>query len=413
MFDILITLIFGIIIGTITGIMPGLHVNTVGIIIFSTSPTLLSITNPLVISTFLVSIALTHAMIEFIPSLLMGIPSEDTVLSVQPGHRMLFKGESMGAIRLVSFGGYCSIVLLIIIMPILFIVLPLIYYGLKEYIGILLIIIMILILYFSNKSNNKRLMSTLIFLISGIMGLVLLNGNLGSNIALLSMLSGLFSVSNLIYSINNNSKIPHQKDIKNIVIDSKFKKSVFAGSISGCIMGLLPGLGPAQGTLIAQIITLNKDIKVDNFLVTNSGINVCDTLFSLIAIYLISNPRSAISVYVNNLIEDITLIHILFFICVSLVCVSVTCVVSIKLGDLLIKNIKKVDYNKLNIFIVVLISMIVFFYTILSQGCIWYVILCYITSISLGILVNTLDLSKSNLMGVLIIPSILTYIGII
>ena len=67
MFDILITLIFGIIIGTITGIMPGLHVNTVGIIIFSTSPTLLSITNPLVISTFLVSIALTHAMIEFIP----------------------------------------------------------------------------------------------------------------------------------------------------------------------------------------------------------------------------------------------------------------------------------------------------------------------------------------------------------
>ena len=272
---------------------------------------------------------------------------------------------------------------------------------------------MILILYFSNKSNNKRLMSTLIFLISGIMGLVLLNGNLGSNIALLSMLSGLFSVSNLIYSINNNSKIPHQKDIKNIVIDSKFKKSVFAGSISGCIMGLLPGLGPAQGTLIAQIITLNKDIKVDNFLVTNSGINVCDTLFSLIAIYLISNPRSAISVYVNNLIEDITLIHILFFICVSLVCVSVTCVVSIKLGDLLIKNIKKVDYKKLNIFIVVLISMIVFFYTILSQGCIWYVILCYITSISLGILVNTLDLSKSNLMGVLIIPSILTYIGII
>lgn len=413
MIDLIIALILGIITGIITGIIPGLHVNTVGIIIFSISPQLLKITDSLSICTFFTTIALTHAMIEFLPSLLMGIPNEDTILSIQPGHRLLFKGEAKKAIRLVSFGGYCSIILLIIIMPVLFIVLPLVYNTLKAYIGYLLIVIMILILYFNNKNNISRLMSTLIFLISGILGTIILTSNIGSNIGLLCMLSGLFSISNLIYSINNNSKIPPQKNIKSIIIDSKFKQSVFAGSISGCILGLLPGLGPAQGTLIAQTITLNKDIEVEDFIITNSGINISDTLFSLIAIYLINNPRSAISVYINNLIEDITLNHILFFICVSLITVSIACIISIKLGDIIIEHMKNMNYKKLNICIIVLITLIVVLYTILTNGCIWYALLCYITSISLGILVNTLDLSKSNLMGVLIIPSILTYLCII
>lgn len=411
MIDILIALILGITIGIITGIIPGLHVNTVGIIVYSMSPILLNFTTPLSICTFFVAIALCHAMLEFLPSLLIGIPNEDTILSVQPGHRLLFKGKGKEAIRLVSFGGYCSIILLIILMPILFLILPMIYNSLKEYIGILLIIVMVIILYKTNKTNKKRALSSLTFLTSGILGIVVLNSNLGSNLSLLCILSGLFSISNLIYNINNDSKIPPQIEYNNIVVDSNFKKSVFAGSISGCILGLLPGLGPAQGTFIAQTLTLNKDIQSEDFLITNSGINVSDTLFSLIAIYLINNPRSAISVYVNNIIQNISFNHIIFFIFVSLISVSIACIISIKLGDYFIDNILKVNYKKMNISIIILITIIVLFYTILTNGCIWYVIICYITSISLGILINTLDLSKSNAMGVLIIPSILTYLG--
>ena len=105
---------------------------------------------------------------------------------------------------------------------------------------------MTLRLYFNNKNNISRLMSTLIFLISGILGTVILTSNVGSNIGLLCILSGLFSISNLICSINNNSKTPPQKNIKSIIINSNFKQSVFAGSISRCILGLLPNLGPAQ-----------------------------------------------------------------------------------------------------------------------------------------------------------------------
>ncbi len=413
MIEIILSLIFGIICGIITGITPGLHVNTVGIIIFSISSFLLDITDSITICTFFVSISLTHAMIEFIPSLIIGIPSEDTIVSIQPAHKLLFESKAKEAIRLTSFGGYLSIIVLIIMMPILFVILPFIYNSLKEYIGFLLIIVMSIILYKTGRNNLKRLTSTIIFLISGILGIVVLTSNMGSNLGLLCMLSGLFSVSNLIYNVNNNASIPPQEDIKSIVIDSSFKRSIFAGSISGCILGLLPGLGPAQGTLIAQSLTFNKNIKPKDFLITNSGINISDTLFSLIAIYLINNPRSAISVYISNLIENITLNHVIFFIFISLISVSIVCIISIKLGDFLIDNIEKLNYKKLNISIIILISIFIIIYTIMTNGCIWFVLICYITSISLGILVNTIDLSKSNLMGVLIIPSILTYIGLI
>lgn len=412
MIETIIAIITGIIFGTVTGLTPGLHVNTVGIIIFSISDKILNFTTPLTLCSFFVSMSLCHAMLEFIPSLLMSIPNEDTILSIQPGHRLLFKGDGRKAIRLVSFGGFLSIILLIALMPSLMIFLPMIYNLLKNYIGYLLLITMIILLIRFN-TKEKRLKSILLFLISGILGLTVLNSNIGSNLGLLCILSGLFSISNLLYTINNDSAIPPQKDSRTILIDNKFKKATLAGSLSGCVLGLLPGLGPAQGTLIAQSITLNKDITPEEFIVTNSGVNISDTLFSLMAIYLINNPRSAISVYISNILSNIELIHIIFFIFVSLITVSVACVLSIKIGDWMIDHVLKINYKRFNMFIVALITLILIIFTVTNNGCLWYVLLCYVTSISLGLLTNVLDLSKSNLMGVLIVPSIITYLGII
>ncbi|MBE6485405.1 MAG: hypothetical protein E7Z85_01005 [Methanosphaera stadtmanae] len=411
MIDIFIAIFLGILLGIITGITPGLHVNTIGIILFSISDEILKYTNALTLCSFLVSISICHAMIEFIPSLLLGIPEENTILSIQPGHRLLFKGKGKQAIRLISVGGYFSIILLIILMPLLMIILPIIYNMLKDYIGYLLLITMICLMIFFNK-KNKKLKNILLFLTSGIMGLFVLNSNLGNNLGLLALLSGLFSISNLLYSINSKSKIPPQDDDRTITLNNKFKKSTFAGSISGCILGLLPGLGPAQGTIIAQIATFNKNISPEEFLVTNSGVNISDTLFSLIAIYLINNPRSAISVYIQNIMPNIDLIEITFFILVSLISVSIATIISIKLGDLMIENMIKIEYKKLNIMIIVFISLLIIGFTISTNGCLYYVLICYVTSISLGILVNSLDLNKSSLMGVLIVPSIITYLGL-
>ncbi|MDO5825951.1 MAG: tripartite tricarboxylate transporter permease [Methanosphaera sp.] len=412
MIDILAAILIGTLMGIITGITPGLHVNTVGIIIFSLSEPILNHTSNMTLCTFFVTIAIVHAMIEFIPSLIFGLSTEDTIASVQPAHRLLFKGEGHKAIRLVSFGGYLSIVILIMLLPVLFMVLPAAYCILKDHIAYLLITTMILMIYFTNKSNINRLYSLLIFLVSGILGFFVLSSNLSGNTALLCILSAMFSISTLLYSVSKKAHLPPQKINKSINIDRRFIKSTAAGSISGCILGLLPGLGPAQGSVIAQTLTFNRNITPEDFILTNSGVNISDTIFSLLAIYLIGNPRSAISMYVNYLLSNLELIHVLFFIFIGLVSVSISCMISIKIGDYVIQRVNNVNYYNLNVTLVVLITIIVLSYSVITNAPILYVTICYVTSVALGLLPNYLNISKSNLMGVLIVPSIITYLGL-
>ena len=413
MIDIILAIILGIFFGILTGLTPGLHVNTVGIIVFSSSEALLNYTSNLCICSFFVTIAIVHAMLEFIPSLIFGLSTEDTIASIQPAHRLLFNGEGHKAIRLVGFGGFLSIIILILILPLLFMILPQIYNLLQDYIAYLLVITMCLMIYYTNKSNIKRLYSLLIFLLTGVLGLFVLNSNLSGNTALLCILSAMFSISTLLYSLSKKSHLPIQKNINHVNINANFIKSTFAGSISGCILGLLPGLGPAQGTIIAQSLTFNKNIKAEDFLLTNSGVNISDTIFSLIAIYLIGNPRSAISMYISYLLSNIGLVHIIFFIFIGLISVSISCILSIKLGDYIIERVNRINYYNLNILLIVTITFITFAYCIFTHAPIVYVSICYITSIALGLLPNYLDISKSNLMGVLIVPSIITYLGLL
>jgi putative membrane protein len=139
---------------------------------------------------------------------------------------------------------------------------------------------------------------------------------------------------------------------------------------------------------------------------------VSDTLFSLIAIYLIGNPRSGIAVYVDKIIEVFNYQHLIFFIFVSVTAVSLSLFLCIKLGDMVSEYIQHLDYNKLSWFVMIFMSFIVILFTLMEHANILFVMLVYATSIALGLLPHYLGINKSNLMGVLIVPAIVIYIGI-
>ena len=112
----LIPLLIGILSGTLTGLIPGLHINLVAIITLSLAITkTLSQTTLLI---FIVSMAITHTFIDFIPSIFLGAPSEDTALSALPGHELLLKGQGHNAMKLTLIGSTIAIISLAIIIPI-------------------------------------------------------------------------------------------------------------------------------------------------------------------------------------------------------------------------------------------------------------------------------------------------------
>jgi putative membrane protein len=412
MIELVIACFIGIAIGTTTGMIPGIHVNTAGAILFASSTFLLTIVSPEFLCVLMVSMSIAHALIEFVPSMLLGVPQEGTATSILPGHRMVLKGRSKEVIRIVSVGGFGAIIVTIAMLPIFAIALPFLHEISKPFTWIILLVASIYLTYRLTSNHRDFLWSLLLFVLSGILGWVIFQTPISSGISLMCTFSGLFGISTILFSLNDSSTIPHQNPFYELNIDYEKFKSIFAGGITGAILGFLPGFGPAQGTVIAQAVSGTNDNNDDdtvNFLLATSGLNISDCLFSLIAIYIIGNPRSGIAVYMSYLIFEMGLNHLAIFIFASLIAVSVSLVLSLKLGDSFSRLMGGVDYKKLSIGVIVLQVVILYIFIIYYKAPVFYMSLALITSTAMGMLPHYIGVGKSHLMGVLIIPAIVIY----
>ena len=352
-------------------------------------------------------------MIDFIPSMFLGVPEEGTVLSILPGHYLMLQGRGREAIRLVTIGGFGSLIVTIILLPMFAMFIPPIYGVIKPYIYLILVLAVVYMIKRLNRNLYLMAWSSFLFISSGIVGWIMLNTPISTNVSLLTIFSGLFGVSTLIYSITQNSVVPAQDRFHNFRINGNVIRGIFAGGIAGSILGFLPGMGPAQGSILAQELSGGGDIgeNREGFLVAMSGVNVSDSLFSLIAIYLIGNPRSGIAVYIDKLIENFDLNYLLLFVFVSMIAVSLSIFFCLKLGDMLIVYLNRIDYSRLSKIVILFMSVLIIIFAFIENANILYVLLVYLTSISLGLIPHYIGVNKSNLMGVLILPAIIIYTG--
>jgi len=389
-------------------------VNTVAAFIFSSSAYLMSYFSPECLTVFLISMSISHSLIDFIPTMFLGVPDEATALSVLPGHYFMFQGRGKEAIRLVTVGGFGSLMVTVMLLPFFIMLLPGFYSLIKPYIAFILTIVSIYMILRLNKGIYEIFWSSIIFIFSGIMGWATLNSTVSPNVLLLTMFTGFYGVSTLLFSLSQNSHLPPQDLDHNLKIDGSIIRGILAGGIAGTILGFLPGMGPAQGSILAQEISGGKDMgeNREGFLVAMGGVNVSDALFSLITIYLIGNPRSGVAVFIDKLIQNFDLQHLLMFVFVSVTAVSISVFFCIVLGDLLITNINKLDYNQLSRWVIILMTVLVVIFTLNEGSNLYYILFLYIISISLGLIPHYVGVNKSNLMGVLIIPAVVIYASI-
>lgn len=412
MIELVIACFIGISIGTITGMIPGIHVNTAGAILFASSTFLLTFISPEFLCVVMVAMSIAHALIEFVPSMLLGVPQEGTATSILPGHRMVLQGRSKEVIRIVSVGGFGAIIVTILMLPVFAVALPILHDASKPFTWIILLVASIYLTYSLTRTTRDFLWSLLLFVLSGILGWIIFQTPIPSGVSLMCTFSGLFGISTILFSLNDSSTIPHQNPFYELDLDWGKFKSIFAGGITGAILGFLPGFGPAQGTVIAQAASGTNDNDDDdtvNFLLATSGLNVSDCLFSLIAIYIIGNPRSGIAVYMSYLISEMSLNHLAIFIFASLIAVSVSLVLSLRLGDSFSRLMSGVDYKKLSIGVILLQILILYVFIFYYRAPLGYMTLALITSTTMGMLPHYIGVGKSHLMGVLIIPAIVIY----
>ncbi|HLC76876.1 MAG TPA: tripartite tricarboxylate transporter permease [archaeon] len=393
MLDILLFMFLGILVGVGFGLVPGLHPNTIVLLV----PLLAQLNlQHLPLIAFIVSVGISNTFLDFIPSMLFGAAEAGNELTVLPSHRMLLEGNGYDAVKLAVIGGIGSIFLVALMLPLIIFGVPSIYEFFRPVTYALLIFIVGTMVFFE-KGTRARIISLSCFVLAGAIGIASQRLPIENAFLLFPIFSGMFGVSVLLFGANKKIKIPQRK--KDIHVSGRQqRRAVLFGSLGGISSALLPGVGTSE---IASLASVDKNEK--SFLMTVGAITLSNTLISVMALWLIEKSRSGIAVILEQLVT-IGFNEIMFIAGVALVVAGVSALLTLALAKKTIGFMGKINYSAVNRTIIVIIVAM----TIIFTGA--YGLLLLVTCTALGVFVNLSGIRRSTLMGVLILPTIIFYL---
>lgn len=391
---LILVLLAGILVGTFTGLFPGIHINLVGAALISFSSSFLGI-SPIYFVVFIAALAITHTFVDFIPSIFLGCPDTDTELSVLPGHEMLKKGKGYEATMRTAYGGLISVFLLAVLaFPLAFFVSK-VYPLIQNAIPFILIFVCILMII----SERKKFHAFVALALTGILGVCVLNLNLKE--PLLPLLSGLFGSSMLIISINQNTKIPKQNLKLKQFNFRKFIRPISGALIASPLCGFLPGLGGGQAAIIGNQISKTNE---SDFLILLGAVNILVMGLSFVSLYSISRTRTGAAAAIQSLIGKMDLNIIILILCICLISGIISFFIVKILSISFLKIIEKINYKKLSVWIIAFLSVLI----LLITGLLGFIV--FVISTVTGIYCIKLNIRKTQMMGCLLIPTIILYL---
>jgi len=418
----------GFVIGVFTALIPGMHVNTVSLMMVSFQFPFLIISDimkvddyvmPLLVSSSIISVYIAHTFVNIIPATFLGVPEEGVALTMLPAHSLLVKGRGYEAIYLSAMGSFFSAVVTILLMFSLKFLLsdPVNLYASLKDIMVWIIIAVISVMILTEKSPKAMLISSTILLLSGIYGLIVLDLSLESPFGLPSnslfpSFAGLFGLSTLLSSVLSKTRMVEQELHEPVLLKADRSSgivSVVTGSFSGILVSIIPGVTTAIGTVIALVTRGETDER--QAIITLSSVNTAVSIATIFNLFIIGKTRSGVAIVVRNLIGTETWKGI--FPPYSLLCLLIPVVVSASLslpvtcyiGRFLSEKIGKINYQKITWVGISLVIILVFIFS----GFVGLLIL--FTGASIGLLPIFTGVRRSSCMGVLLIPLLIHFLG--
>lgn len=395
--EILLFMAGGIVFGVLTGLLPGLHPNTVFVLVLSMAAFFAGL--PVIYTlVFIISLSVSNVFLDFIPSILFGAPDPDTCLSVLPGHQMLMDGRGYEAVILSAIGGLGAILLTIATLPLLLLAIPGIYSHIHPVIHLLLAAVVAWMVW--TERGVKKLWALLIFLLAGVFGLITLN-TLPETMSMFPALTGLFGLSGLIVSFYGKSNLPEQK--KTARIQSGAAKGMFVGWLAGMLAGLLPGIGSSQAAIVTNQTFRGR---TKDFLTSLGGINAANIIFTLVAFYTLGKTRSGAVAAIAQLTPSLGMSELALLMAAALATTLISVILTLKIAGLAAAHIHSVSYKKLNLSVISFLLAAVIIFT----GPIG--MLSSLAGTLLGIAAIKIGIKRSHMMGFLILPTIIYFSGL-
>ncbi|MBE6523678.1 MAG: hypothetical protein E7Z65_02230 [Thermoplasmata archaeon] len=304
--------LLGCAVGVVTGLIPGIHVNTMASLVLLFYPGLRGLMVQYLepdhvavsLCCLIMSASVVHSFMDFIPSVFLGAPDAEDAISILPGHRLLLKGQGMIAVRSAAIGSLigCSAAIILAI-PMQYIMMAGLADNLDNYTKIVLLAVSFLILYNEFRRGNI-LMGMTSFLLAGALGWMVMrlpipaSGVMGEGTLLMPMLSGLFGLPTMLTAAEGK---PFPKQI------DKIKDPVglipgLKGVIMGSVAGWFPGITSTVGATISA--TIMPDRSPERFISTVASIGTVTTVLSLVTLSISGGGRSGTVIVIGQILGD-------------------------------------------------------------------------------------------------------------
>lgn len=413
-----ICIALGFVLGIISGLTPGLHLNNFAAMLLAVSPELMAQgLSPFHMSTIILAASISQTFFDAIPAIFLGAPDSETALSVLPGQRLMLDGRAIEAVRLSALGsGGAVLFALVMIIPISWAASS--YYGyLTKYMGVLLLGIALMMI----KSEmgpqiegqgswvhyKYKALAATVFLTAGFLGIFafehedLAISPLGLEAqVLLPLLSGIFGASSLLHSLSAGTEVPVQKESRINLSASSLAKALFSGSLGGSVVAWIPGISPSVAAITAR---LGNPSSPEEFLVSNAGVNTANALFSLVALYVIGKPRSGAAAAIQDLmkLDQSALVQMIIIVVLVAAASYISCIAAARLAG---RAISWVNYRLLCLGVLVFLAAMSYAFTGL------FGLFIFFLSTVVGLIAPLAGIHRTHAMGVLMLPLIVRYI---
>ncbi|HII07575.1 MAG TPA: hypothetical protein HA349_09770 [Methanotrichaceae archaeon] len=415
---LVISVVGGFLLGICSGLAPGLHTNNFAALLLALSPAFLDLgLDPFDLAAAILAASVAHTFLDIVPSIFIGAPDADTALAVLPGHEMMLDGRGIEAIRLSALGSASSVIVALVLIVPLSLLFSSFYDTFMSHIGLILLSIAALMILTergrviegqgSLVHLKYKFFALALFLTSGYLGLFAF-GHQGLALSplgfqtevLLPLLGGLFGASMLLISLASKAEIPEQRDTEFDLPARTIARSAFLGGLAGSVVAWVPGVTPAVATVVTRLGSEGSDRE---FLVSVSGVNTANSLFTLVALLVVGRPRSGAAIAIEELVAldgNLLLVMVTIVLGVSIL----SYIATIRAGRVAAKVVRNLNYRRLCISVLAFLTAMTFGFTGL------FGLFLYFVSTVVGLVAPFAGIRKTHAMGVLMLPLLAYYL---
>lgn len=376
----------GILLGCVSGLLPGIHSNTVASLLSQL---------PLpadMLAYIIVAVLGAHIVFQFFPSIFLSIPDDTVVASVLPGHRMALAGRGREAITVCALSSLLAAGASVLLLPFSLAFLPLVYSLLQPHLALALAAASLFLL-LSEREAGRIAKAAAVFLLAGALGVVTLRGAVPD--PLFPAFSGLFAASGILLSFTSHKGLPKQK-AGGTKLD--FLPYVAAGVAAGMLSDLLPGIAaPAQIAVFASAVISTQEPK--KFLALVAAIAASHSVFAFSALVSIGKAREG-AIAIMNELSPVAAADLPSLLGVLLASMGVSALLLVLLSRRA-NALAGIDMKALNVGVLAYLACAVF----IISGAAGLLVLA--TATAVGLLPPLLGIRRTHVMGLIIVPSIM------